>query len=113
MAPILPENEGYLSYWILLVSTFAIFNSLQNFLTLSLTKRIYITKLSSHTFAAWTLTSAIVRLYAAYNINDEILYQITLWTFVIAFFHFFSELTLFRSANIGAGWLSPFIVSCK
>lgn len=44
MASIFPENEGYLPYWILLASVLAIFNSLQNFLTLSLTKRVYSAK---------------------------------------------------------------------
>lgn len=30
-----------------------------------------VTALQARTFAVWTLTSAIVRIYAAYNINDK------------------------------------------
>lgn len=100
----LPESAGgYLSYWMLFVSILALFNTIQNFVTLSLTKRIYsarpdqgklyaqfgnfqysisilevnvlfpnliVTALSSRTFAIWTLLSAIVRIYAAYNITE-------------------------------------------
>ena len=76
------------------------FNSLQNFITLDLTKRLYnrtatgeedsstciryaghlttrsfflfpVTPLQARTFAAWTLVSAVVRFYAAYNINSK------------------------------------------
>ncbi|KAG6810490.1 hypothetical protein H0H92_011670 [Tricholoma furcatifolium] len=65
------------SYWQLLVAAAAVFNSLQNFATLKLTRRIYnvkpntITALQARTFAAWTLTSAIVRGYAAYDIHNK------------------------------------------
>ncbi|CAG8472409.1 13844_t:CDS:2 [Rhizophagus irregularis] len=90
----LPESAGgYLSYWMLFVSILALFNTIQNFVTLSLTKRIYsarpdqVTALSSRTFAIWTLLSAIIRIYAAYNITEV------------------------KSAKISAGWLSPVIVS--
>ncbi|CAB4404910.1 unnamed protein product [Rhizophagus irregularis] len=114
----LPESAGgYLSYWMLFVSILALFNTIQNFVTLSLTKRIYsarpdqVTALSSRTFAIWTLLSAIVRIYAAYNITEVNIYQIAIWTYVIAWLHFISEFFIFRSAKISAGWLSPVIVS--
>ncbi|CAI2171125.1 5037_t:CDS:10 [Funneliformis geosporum] len=71
----------------------AIFNTIQNFLTISLTKRVYsarpaqVTKLASRTFATWTFLSAIVRLYAAYNITDV------------------------KTATISTGWLIPVIIA--
>jgi hypothetical protein len=38
----LPESAGgYLAYWMLFVSILALFNTIQNFVTLSLTKKIY------------------------------------------------------------------------
>ncbi|CAG8700443.1 4007_t:CDS:10, partial [Funneliformis caledonium] len=90
----LPRSEGgYLAYWMLFVSILAIFNTIQNFLTLSLTKRVYsarpnqVTKLTSRTFATWTFLSAIVRIYAAYNITDV------------------------KTATISAGWISPIIIA--
>ncbi|KAJ2922403.1 hypothetical protein H1R20_g14689, partial [Candolleomyces eurysporus] len=114
--PYLPQSDGWLGYWQLLVATTAVFNSLQNFLTLKLTKRIYdktavVTPLQARTFAVWTLTSAVVRFYAAYNINNKALYDMALFTYLIAFGHFSSELLIFKSAKINAGVLSPCIVS--
>ena len=74
----------------------AIFNSVQNFATLKLTRRLYagvapasskikplfqssthhnaptVTELQARTFAVWTLTSAVVRGYAAYNIHTKV-----------------------------------------
>ena len=73
----------------------AIFNTVQNFATLKLTRRLYtgvaptssrtllsgpsthhnsptVTGLQARTFAAWTLTSAVVRGYAAYNIHSKV-----------------------------------------
>lgn len=44
MAPfrsVIPQAAGLLPKWQLLVSSLAVFNTVQNFLTLSLTKRIY------------------------------------------------------------------------
>ncbi len=38
----LPDSAGgYLAYWMLFMSILAIFNTIQNFLTVSLTKRVY------------------------------------------------------------------------
>ena len=66
---------------------------MQNFCTLKFTRKIYngvpahtgvsavltprscsslaVTALQARTFAVWTLTSAVVRAYAAYNINNK------------------------------------------
>ncbi|GBB88434.1 hypothetical protein RclHR1_00150030 [Rhizophagus clarus] len=114
----LPDSAGgYLAYWMLFVSILALFNTIQNFVTLSLTKQIYsarpdqVTALTSRTFAIWTLLSAIVRIYAAYNITEVNLYQIAIWTYIIAWLHFVSEFIIYKSAKIGPGWLSPVIVS--
>ncbi|RIA98472.1 Erg28-like protein [Glomus cerebriforme] len=114
----LPDSAGgYLAYWMLFVSILAIFNTIQNFVTLSLTKRVYsarpdqVTALTSRTFAIWTLLSAIIRIYAAYNITEVNIYQIAIWTYIIAWSHFISEFLIFKSTKISAGWLSPVIVS--
>lgn len=74
----------------------AVFNTIQNFATLKLTRRLYagvaptsgkaillltsstsynastVTELQARTFAVWTLTSAVVRGYAAYNIHSKV-----------------------------------------
>lgn len=114
--PYLPQSAGYLAYWQLLVATTAVFNSVQNFVTLKLTKRIYnktplVTPLQARTFAVWTLVSAVVRFYAAYHINNKPVYDMALFTYLIAFGHFSSELLIFRTAGLNPGTISPCIVS--
>ncbi|KIK80819.1 hypothetical protein PAXRUDRAFT_833318 [Paxillus rubicundulus Ve08.2h10] len=114
----LPKAEGLLPKWQLIVATMAIFNTFQNFLTLKLTRRLYagvlpasITALQARTFAVWTLTSAVVRGYAAYNIHNKTIYDMALFTYLIAFGHFSSELLIFRTCKINMPVLSPIIVS--
>lgn len=67
--------------------------------------------LSARTFGTWTALSSVVRLYAAYNITDPLVYQLCLWTYGIAFAHFVSEWLVFGSAKWGRGLASPMIVS--
>ncbi|KDQ57177.1 hypothetical protein JAAARDRAFT_178759 [Jaapia argillacea MUCL 33604] len=114
----LPQAEGWLPKWQLLVAVTAVFNTAQNFVTLKLTRRIYnnvppqsVTALQARTFAIWTLTAAVVRFYAAYNINEKIIYDMALFTYLFAFVHFFSELVIFRTARINVGVMSPVIVA--
>ncbi|KAK7454644.1 ergosterol biosynthesis protein [Stygiomarasmius scandens] len=113
----LPQEQGWLPYWQLVVATTALFNTVQNFLTLKLTKRIYsrspdaVNALQARTFAIWTLTSAVVRAYAAYHIHEKSVYDITMFTYLIAFGHFSSEFFIFRTTRFNAPVISPFIVS--
>jgi hypothetical protein len=90
-----------------------------------------VTPLQARTFAVWTLTSAIVRGYAAYHIDEKMyislhlaflfmsglymcsIYDMALFTYLIAFGHFISELLIFRTAKINAGVMSPVVVSCE
>ncbi|KAF7327628.1 Erg28-like protein [Mycena kentingensis (nom. inval.)] len=118
LSSFLPQGPGWLPTWQLVVSVMAVFNSAQNFATLKLTRRIYnnvppasVTSLQARTFAAWTITSAVVRGYAAYHLRQKIVYDMTLFTYLIAFGHFASELLIFRTATPNAGVLSPVVVS--
>ncbi|KAF8625566.1 hypothetical protein AX15_005329 [Amanita polypyramis BW_CC] len=113
----LPQTPGWLANWQLFIAVTAFFNTVQNYTTLKLTRRIYsvapitVTPLQARTFGIWTLTSAVVRAYAAYNINNKPIYDMAMLTYLIAFGHFFSELLVFRTANLGAGLLGPVVVS--
>ncbi|KAI6006522.1 Erg28 like protein-domain-containing protein [Pisolithus orientalis] len=115
---LLPKDEGLLPKWQLLVVAMAVFNTIQNFATLKLTRKLYtrvapnhVTALQARTFAVWTLTAAIVRGYAAYHIHDKRIYDMALFTYLIAFGHFSSEILIFRTARLNSAALSPVIVS--
>ncbi|TGZ82679.1 erg28p [Ascodesmis nigricans] len=113
----LPQGDGYLPAWLLFVSIVATFNSLQNYITLTLTKRVYsrqpelVNTLSSRTFGTWTFLSAIVRLYTAYHIGNKALYDVCMWSYVIAGGHFVTEWLVFGSASLGKGLTGPLVVS--
>ncbi|KIM68420.1 hypothetical protein SCLCIDRAFT_20331 [Scleroderma citrinum Foug A] len=115
---LLPKEEGLLPKWQLFITVMALFNTVQNFATLKLTRRLYmrvpsnsVTGLQARTFAVWTLTSAVVRGYAAYHIHDKTIYDMALFTYLIAFGHFSSEVLIFRTARLDSPAISPVIVS--
>ena len=105
----------------------AIGNSIQSYLTTAYTTQVYAsapsassaarhsdvqsTPLQSRTFGTWTSLAAIVRIYAAYNITNPILYKLALWSYVIAFAHFISEWLIFGTARWGRGLAGPVVVS--
>ena len=94
---VIPNTPGLLPKWQLIVAGAALFNTVQCLLTTKLTRKVYnktpdgttscilpyesffwmlfflfqVTALQARTFSVWTLTSAIVRFYAAYHINDK------------------------------------------
>ncbi|KAJ1856976.1 ergosterol biosynthesis protein [Coemansia sp. RSA 638] len=83
--------EGGLPKFIWLSAAFSVFNTVQCMLQpLGMTRRIYsqqpqqVTPLSSHLFAAWTALSAILRYKCAFNMGNEVLFDITFWSYVIA-----------------------------
>ena len=93
------------------------FNSVQTYTTLQLTKRVYcaapsqVTALGARTFGTWSFLSSIVRLYGAYHISNPQIYQLVLLTYVIVFAHFVSEWTVFRTTAWGAGLAGPILIS--
>ena len=97
------------------VSVISAANSVQAYITTQFTARVYspgvVNPLSSRTFGTWTLLSSIIRMYAAYNISDPLVYHLTLWTFVLALAHFLSEWLLFGTAKMGRGLIGPVCVA--
>lgn len=43
--------------------------------------------------------SAVLRLYAAYNITNPVVYDLAIWSYVIAGWHFYSEWLIFGTAS--------------
>lgn len=130
MSSYLPDAYGLLPMWLFLVdqspprkyiadipkvSIISAANSVQAYTTTRFTSRVYspsaVNPLSSRTFGTWTFVSSVIRMYAAYNISDPLMYQLTLWTFGIALAHFSSEWLYFGSAKLGKGLLPSMFVA--
>ncbi|KAF2019425.1 ergosterol 28 [Aaosphaeria arxii CBS 175.79] len=116
----LPPGDGLLPKWLLMVSVIAVTNSLQAYISLRPTQRVYaggrrgpspVTPLSARTFGTWTFLSAVVRLYAAYNVTDRRIYELAFWTYGVAFAHFVSEWLVFGTCRFDAGLAGPGLVS--
>ncbi|KAI9821311.1 MAG: ergosterol biosynthesis protein [Pycnora praestabilis] len=110
----LPPGDGWLPLWLLVTSVMSIFNTVQSFITLVFTQEIYnnttVTPLSARTFGTWTFVACLIRLYAAYNISNPLIYQLAIWTYGVAVFHFTSEWLVFGSAKWGSGLSRPMFV---
>ncbi|KAI9327305.1 Erg28 like protein-domain-containing protein [Zopfochytrium polystomum] len=115
--PLLPP--GVFPKLLLLVGAAAIYNSLQCFVPAwRVTSRIYSLKphevsgLASRMMGTWTLTSAVVRCYCAYNMSNKEVYKVCMWTFLIACASFSSEVFLFETAPITSAGVWPvFLIS--
>jgi hypothetical protein len=126
----LPEATGILPRWLLLVAGLAMYNSAQSFSTkLNLVgSRIYtltegkligtvnlcvkVSGLASRLMGTWTFTSAIIRAYTAYNIHNRVMYDVCIWSYVIAWTSFAAEVFLFKTAKVSSpGVFLPFIIS--
>lgn len=69
------------------------------------------TPLSSRTFGTWTILSSVIRLYAAYQIDQKPVYDLALWTYAIALAHFSSEWLVFGTARLRGRFVFPVIVA--
>ncbi|OAX81746.1 hypothetical protein ACJ72_03903, partial [Emergomyces africanus] len=93
----------------------SVINTSQAILNPSYTALIYnnspANAVQSRTFGTWTFISAVVRGYAAFNINEPHMYDLAMWTFGTAFAHFVSEWLIFGSAKAKGRFVSPLCVA--
>jgi len=72
-----------------------------------------LTPLGGRLFGTWTFITCIARCYAAYNLHLGPVYDIAIWTYVVALGHFASELFVFKTMTFGVPQLFPFaFASC-
>ncbi|CAR21166.1 Erg28p [Lachancea thermotolerans] len=109
---------GYLPKWLLFISVVSVLNSIQTYISgLELTRRVYerkpseTTSLSARTFGTWTFISCVIRLYGALFLYEEHIYQLVCISYLVALFHFGSELLVFRTCKLGKGFMGPLVVS--
>ncbi|RVX67295.1 hypothetical protein B0A52_09333 [Exophiala mesophila] len=130
MLSLLPQSEGYLPLYILFVGTTAIINAVQSYTTLSYTQRLYpgtaatskskpanpaltspVTPLSARTFGTWTFAVGVVRIFAAYHINEPSWYHLQIISNLIGAVHYFLEAFVYKTSPPSGPWLAPVIVS--
>lgn len=70
-----------------------------------------VTPLAARLFGTYTLAVGLIRLYAAYGLQNKFLYQLGIWTHVIAAAHFTSEMLVFKSVRFSGPQAFPFIAS--
>lgn len=108
----------WLRGWIGLVAITAVGNTVQCFLNEDYPRqRIYTlqgelaTPLVSRLFGVWTLLAAGIRLSYVVSPDNHSVYVLTLLSFVLAFFHFSSEVFVYKTAPLTVGAIAPMIVS--
>ena len=69
------------------------------------------TPLSSRTFGTWTIAVGIVRIFAAYHIDEPAWYQMQLITNLIGIFHFGTEAFVYKTARPSGPWFAPIAVA--
>ncbi|RKU48868.1 hypothetical protein DL546_008157 [Coniochaeta pulveracea] len=70
-----------------------------------------VTPLAARLFGTYTFAVGLIRLYAAYAPEHWALYQLGIWTHVIAAAHFTSELLVYKSIRFSGPQVFPFIAS--
>jgi hypothetical protein len=105
---------GALPKSIFILGSLALYNALQCFIpSMRLTPRIYarardqVSPLMSRMMGTWTLTSAMIRIYAAYNISNAAVYQLCMISFVIALVSFGLEVFVYRTAPLSSPGVYP------
>lgn len=68
-----------------------------------------VTPLAARLFGIYTIVAGVIRAYGAYRVHDPVLYQLCLFTHVIAAVHFTSEIVVFKTLRLG--WEHAFPLS--
>ncbi|KAI8866379.1 Erg28-like protein, partial [Ramicandelaber brevisporus] len=107
-----------LGKWVLLTAGFSFFNTWQCYYNpRGLTLGIYnlqqdqVTPLASRLFGTWTFCVGFVRLYAAYNLANPVLFDALILTYAAALSHFSAEVFVYKTAKLLSPVFSTFSVA--
>ncbi|KAK3323966.1 hypothetical protein B0T22DRAFT_375000 [Podospora appendiculata] len=67
-----------------------------------------VTPLAARVFGTYTFMAGIIRFYASYQLENASLYQLAMWTHIIAGVHFTSELLVFKTIKFSGPQFFPF-----
>ena len=67
-----------------------------------------VTPLAARLFGVYTVLAGVIRIYGAYRVHDPALYQLCLFTHLLAAAHFASEALVFKTVSLGWEHAFPF-----
>lgn len=70
-----------------------------------------VTPLAARLFGTYTFMAGVIRLYACYQLENPGMYQLGIWTHVIAGVHFTSELLVQKTINFSGPQVFPFMAA--
>lgn len=68
-----------------------------------------VTPLAARLMGIYTFCAGLIRFYASYRVEDPSLYQLSIWTHVIAAAHFTSEMFIFKTIKFSGPQALPFM----
>ncbi|KAL2164894.1 hypothetical protein VTH06DRAFT_190 [Thermothelomyces fergusii] len=70
-----------------------------------------VTPLAARLFGVYTFFAGIIRFYASYQIENPAMYQLALWTHVVAALHFTSEMFVYKTMRFSGPQAFPFLAA--
>lgn len=70
-----------------------------------------VSPLAARLFGVYTFAAGIIRFYASYQIENSGMYQLALWTHVIAALHFTSEMFVYKTMRFSGPQAFPFLAA--
>lgn len=70
--------------------------------------RDQVSPLAARLFGTYTFIAGIIRLYACYQLENPAMYQLAIWTHVIAAVHFTTEMLVFKTMKLSGPQVFPF-----
>jgi len=113
----LPQHDGLLPYYLLYGSISAVIHSAVTYLNPKSSLRQFSgpsapppTALLAHVYGVKNIYTALIRFYAAYNIDNPQLYTLAEWTFVGVLVLYLGEWAIWRTVRLKEG-IFPFVIA--
>ncbi|EAQ87621.1 hypothetical protein CHGG_04240 [Chaetomium globosum CBS 148.51] len=68
-----------------------------------------VSPLAARVFGTYTFVAGIIRFYACYQLENPSMYQLAMWTHVIASIHFTTEMLVFKTIRFSGPQAFPFL----
>ncbi|KAJ1506018.1 ergosterol biosynthesis protein [Coelomomyces lativittatus] len=109
-------EKEWLPYWLMIMGTLSLLNSIGAFSNpKKFALQVYsteVSELSGRIFGFWNILSAILRLTAARNIHDPILYMMAFFSFLMVDTHYLTEKYYFRTLGWNKVSLGAVTIAC-